>query len=108
VRLDGAAQLCEEIRLLVPSRNAHALEDVAEPDIDVEIACILMEVQDRARTSRKVTTLALPQLWEFAQLLQQLLQAIKVLRGCMPHVLRMAPGALVTQMLAGQVESGRG
>ncbi len=66
VRLDRSAHVFEEGGLFVAARDPHPLERGVEPDIDVESACILMEVQERVRTSREVTALAFPQLWEFA------------------------------------------
>jgi hypothetical protein len=66
VRLDCHLHLSEEIDLFSVIGDPHTLEHSVEPDIDVEVACILVEVQERVRTSRKVATLALPQLWELA------------------------------------------
>ena len=66
VRLHCRLHLCEEIDLFAAIGDPHTLEHTVEPDIDVEIARILVEVQERVRTSRKVATLALPQLSELA------------------------------------------
>jgi hypothetical protein len=94
---DGRSHVCEEIALFVAIRDPHTLEHVFESDVDVQIARIRMEVQERARVSRKVTAPAFLQLWELAQLTQQFLQAIEVLLVRMPHVPSMAPGAGATQ-----------
>jgi len=66
VRLECGSHLCEEFELFVVTGDPHTLERSVEFDVNVEIASILMEVQERMRAPRKVAALALSQLWEFA------------------------------------------
>lgn len=58
------SHLCEEIGLLVVAGDLHALERAVEPDIDVEVTGILVEVKERAGSPREIAALALPQLGE--------------------------------------------
>ncbi len=79
--------------------DPHALELAAEPRIDIEVTGILVEVQERPGSPRKITALALPQLGQFAELRQQRLQAIKTFLRCMPHTSSMTPDVRATQEL---------
>ncbi len=56
-----------------------------------------MEVKERPRAESEITTLALPQLGELAQLHQQRLYVIKVLLRCMPHASSMTLDVKATQ-----------
>jgi len=58
--------VCEEVDLFVATGDPQTLERSVEFDVNVEIASILMEVQERMRAPRKVASLALSQLWELA------------------------------------------
>ncbi len=54
----------KEIGLLVAAGDLHTLELAVEPDIDVEVTGIFVEVKERPRSPREVTALALAQLRE--------------------------------------------
>jgi len=75
--------------LFVAAGDLQALELAIEPDIDIEVARIFVEMKERPGSPREVTPLTLTQLGEPAQLHQQRLQAIKVFLRCMPHASSM-------------------
>jgi len=72
-RLQSVPQARDEVFLLGRSGHLHALEVVAESDVDVEVAGILVKVQERARAPREVAALALAQLRQLPKLGQQFL-----------------------------------
>jgi proteasome activator-like protein len=75
----------EELGLFGGARDPHPLELAAQFDVDVEVASILMEVQEGVRSPGEVAAFALPQLRELTQLGQQRRQAVKILLRCVPH-----------------------
>ncbi len=87
----------EELGLVTGACYLHALEVVGEPDIGVEVSEILVEVQERARATREVAALALPQLGQPSKLGEQLLKAIKVFLRRVSHRLSMTATRSPTQ-----------
>ncbi len=75
----------------------HALKGVAESDIGVEVASILVEVQERAGAPRESAAPALPQLRQPSEFRQQRLKAIKVFLRRMSHRSSMTLSSSPTQ-----------
>lgn len=88
---------CEKVGLFGVAGDLHALELGIEPDVDVQIASILMEMKQCTVGSREAAALALPQLRQLAQLRQQRLKLIKVFPRCMPHASSMPLDAWTSQ-----------
>jgi len=84
----------EKLRLFGLASDSHPLELAAELDIDVEVAGILVEVQEGMRPPGEVAALARSQLRELVQLRQQRRQAIKIFLRCKPHGSSMVAGAV--------------
>jgi hypothetical protein len=83
--------------LLVCASHLDALELAMEPDVDVKVASILVEVEESPGPPREGAALSLSQLGNPAQACKQGLQPLKVLRRCMTHAPRMASKARTTQ-----------
>lgn len=66
--------------------DSHAFERPVKPDVNIDLAVILVEVKERPGAAREVAALALSQLRKTAQLHKQRLYAIKVFVICMAHV----------------------
>src|SRR5262245_49701942 len=84
----------QELRLLPRPSDPHALELAVEPDIDIKVTGILMEVQERPGAAGEAAGPALSELRKPAQLDQQTRQTIKIILYCVPHTLSMVSGAL--------------
>lgn len=65
-RVERFFHSCEEASLFGVAGDLHALELTAEPDIDVQVTSILMEVKERPVCPREVAAPALLQLRELA------------------------------------------
>ena len=76
----------DKLGLFGSGGNPHALKIAAEPDVRVAGTGVLVEMEERTRTARKVAALALPQLRELTKLDQQGIDLIKVFLRCMPHL----------------------
>lgn len=63
--------LGEQSHLFAATGDLHALKRAGEPDVDIEVAGVLMKVEEGSGSAREVTPLALSQLGERAQLRQQ-------------------------------------
>ena len=89
--------------MLSGGRDLHALELAVGPDIDIKVTGILVEVQERPRSPREITALALMQLGELTQSRQQRLDVIKVVRCRMPH-----PSSMTLDITPVQAPTRRG
>lgn len=75
----------EEFGLLGAARDPQALERPVEPDVNVNVASVFVEMKERAGTSGEVTTLAFAQLRKLAQLCQETIYPVQVFVSRMPH-----------------------
>jgi len=70
-RLQRFSHSCEQVGLFGLAGDLHALELGIEPDINVQIVGILVEMKQCTVGTREATALALSQLRQLAQLHQQ-------------------------------------
>ena len=92
--------LGEQSDLFNPTCDPHALECAGEPDVDVELASILMKVQEGPGSAREVAALALSQPGERAQVRQEYFYPIKVFLSGMSHAPSMTQDIPARQGLA--------
>ena len=69
--IECPSHLRQKILLLGAAGDSHALELAAELDVNVKVTGILVEMKERPRSAREITTIALPQLRKLTQLRQQ-------------------------------------
>jgi hypothetical protein len=83
--------------MLAATGDLHPLEPLIDPDVDVEVTSVLVEVEEGPRALGEVTALALAQLRELTKLSQEFLQPVKVLLRCVPHASSMTMHAAAAQ-----------
>ena len=93
--------LGKESGLFCAAGDPHPLEITVEPDVHIEVTGIFVEVQERPRSPREITALALMQLGELTQFQQQCLDVIKVVGCRMPHSSRMTVDVTAPQGRSG-------